>query len=88
MSIAKYTTTYDGHTYEVGEEIPDLGSMVATNVEGNIREYKGLSKDFDKLKQVSQSKKYDDLETNSSAYLVDTVEYYKYEKTSREWYKQ
>lgn len=86
--IAQSLTVYDGHTYKAGEEIPDLGSMVATSVEGNVRSYNGLAADFDKLKKASQTDKYKDLGTGSSAYLFDTVEYYKYEKTSRQWYKQ
>ena len=86
--IAQTITTYDGHTYKPGEEIPELGSMVATSVEGNIRSYNGLAADFPKLQAASQTDKYKDLGTGSSAYLFDTVEYYKYEKTSRTWYQQ
>lgn len=79
--IADKNTTYDGHYYKKGQEIPDLGSFVATSVEGNIRNYAGLSKDVGKLP------KYDDLETGSSATCIDTADIYKYEKTTKTWYK-
>lgn len=87
MSIATVNTSFDGHLYQVGEEIPDLGSMKATSVDGKIRNYEGLSKDFEKLKAASRLPKYDDLETGSSAFLFDVSEVHKYEKTTREWYK-
>lgn len=86
--IAETLTTYDGHDYKPGEEIPELGSMVATSIDGNIRSYKGLSKDFESLKAASKTDKYKDLGTDSSAYLIDTAQYYKYEATTREWYEQ
>ena len=79
--IANSTVGFDGHIYEKGEEIPDLGSFVATSVDGFIRNYEGLSKDVSKLP------KYDDLQTGSSAFCVDTGDLYKYEKTTKTWYK-
>lgn len=79
--IASNPTTYDGHFYQKGEEIPDLGSFVATSVNGQIRNYEGLSADVSKLP------KYDDLETGSSAFCVNTGDLYKYEKTTKTWYK-
>lgn len=71
----------DGRTYQAGEEVPDMGSLVATSVDGNIRNYEGLSIDFDKLP------KYDDLETGSSVSFTDTAELYKYDKSTKVWYK-
>lgn len=79
--IASGPTTYDGHFYQKGEEIPDLGSFVATTTSGQIRNYEGLSVDVAKLP------KYDDLGTGSSAFCVDTGDLYKYEKTTKTWYK-
>lgn len=76
-----YTTKQDGHTYHAGEEVPDMGSLVATSVSGNIRNYEGLSEDFDKLP------KYDDLGTGSTCLFSDTGYLYKYEATTKEWYK-
>lgn len=76
-----YTVTKDGHTYEAGQEIPDLGSFVATSVNGLIRNYEGLSTDVSKLP------KYDDLGTGSSAFCLDNGDFYKYESTTKKWYK-
>ena len=78
---AENLTYFDGHWYEPGEEIWDLGSFVATSVNGNIRKYEGLSKDISKLP------KYDDLQTGSSALCVDTGQLLKYEKTTKTWYE-
>lgn len=86
--IAQTITTYDGHTYKPGEEIPDLGSMVCTEVNGRIRSYSGLSSDFPKLEAASKTDKYKDLATDSDAYLIDTVEFYIYNASDRTWYKQ
>lgn len=87
MAIAESHTAFDGHYYNAGEKIPDLGSFVATSTDGKIRSYTGLSTDFGLLKLASLNEKYDDLETGSSALLVDTGEVYKYIKETRSWYK-
>lgn len=84
--IAETVTVYDGRTYQVGEEILDLGSIKAKSVDGGTRNYEGLSKDFDKLKAASKSPKYDDLETGSSILLIDASEVWKYVQETREWY--
>lgn len=76
-----YTVKKDGKFYKAGDEVPDLGSLVATSVEGKIRNYEGLSKDFNKLPT------YDDLATGSSAFLSDTGDVYKYEATTKTWNK-
>lgn len=69
---AESNTVYDGHSYKKGEEIPDLGSLVCTNSDGNIREYDGQYTDRYKLP------KYDDLGTGSSAFLSDNGNFYLY----------
>lgn len=78
---AQSNTVVDGQVYKKGEEIWDLGSFVATSINGNIRNYEGLSKDIGKLP------KYDDLGTGSSATCIDTVQIFKYEATSKTWYE-
>lgn len=78
--IANGPTTQDGQYYEKGQEIPDLGSWVATSVDGLVRNYQGLSADKEKLP------KYDNLQTGSSAFCVDTLEIGYYEKTTNTWY--
>ena len=86
MAVDK-KTVFDGQIYDVGEDLIDLGTWVCTSVERNadgklnIRSYEGLSADVSKLP------KYDDLGTGSSALCVDTGDYYKYEATTKTWYK-
>ena len=80
--IFDYTVKQDGQTYEPGQNVPDMGSVVCTSYSGKVRDYELLSKDLDKLP------KYDDLGTGSSAYVIDTAEFYKYESTTKMWYKQ
>lgn len=87
MAIATSYTAFDGHTYKPGEEIPSLGSFIATRVNGKIRHYQGLSKDFYLLKAASKTEKYNDLETGSTALLLDTSEKYRFETADNEWYK-
>lgn len=79
---AEQVTVYDGQTYQVGEEVPDLGSFECVGVEGNKRSYSGLSKDVDKLP------KYKNLGTNSSAMCLDTGDFYYYHAPTKTWYKQ
>ena len=76
------TEVIDGKLYHTGEEIWDLGSLVCTNVPlRGVRNYEGLSKDVDKLPH------YKDLSTGSSCLMLDTGDFYKYEKTTDKWYK-
>lgn len=73
---------FDGHVYNKGDELPDLGSLVGTSRgEQTCRSYKGLYQDKDKLPH------YDDLQTGSSALLVNGTElvYFFYEKTTDTW---
>lgn len=79
--IYNHKVMQDGHIYEPGEDVPDMGTLVCTSVDGKIRGYEGLSKDYDKLPR------YDDLETGSSVLFQDTSEVYKYEATTKMWSK-
>lgn len=79
MAVADKTVVIDGITYYKGQEIPDLGSWVATSTDGNIRCYEGLSSDVSKLPHY--------VGTGSSALCVDTGDFYKYEKSTDKWYK-
>lgn len=80
--IATQKTVYDGQTYEVGQEIWDLGSFECTSVEGNMRSYQGLSADVAKLP------KYDNLGTGSTAQCLDTGDFYSYHAPTKTWYEQ
>lgn len=79
---ATVVTVYDGQTYQVGEEIPDLGSFECVEVSGTRRSYVGLFTDIDKLP------KYDNLGTGSSAQCVDTGDFYYYHAPTKTWYQQ
>lgn len=81
MAIATGTVVVDGHTYRKNEEIPDLGSLICTSCDGNIRNYEGHYSDRNKLP------KYDDLGTGSSAFLSDNGNFklYKYYADSKTW---
>ena len=82
------TTIFDGQTYYPGDSLPDLGSWVCTDVtrndngELNIRNYEGLSADVNKLPKYETG-----LGTGSSALCLDNGDFYKYEKTTKTWYK-
>lgn len=74
------TEIIDGKLYKEGEEIWDLGSLTCTGTEpGGIRFYEGLAKDKGKLPHYVQ--------TGSSCLMLDTGDYYKYEKSTDTWYK-
>lgn len=85
MAKATAKTVYDGQTYEVGEEIPDLGSLECTDVVGNKRSYFGFQEDEDKLPT------YDNLGGGSDATLVDpsgtnATKILYYHTKSKAWY--
>lgn len=71
---------YDGQEYENKEQIPDMGSICCVSVNGNQREYRGLSEDFDKLP------KYENLATGSSCLFLDTGKYAEYMAYNKTWY--
>lgn len=74
------TSYVDGKYYKDGEEIWDLGSLTCVEPPlRGIRHYEGLSKDKDKLPHY--------VETGSSCLMVDTGDFYKYEKSTDTWYK-
>lgn len=80
MAKATVNTKIDGHTYRVGENLPDLGTINCMSVtNGNVRSYEGLSKDIAKLP------KYDDLGDGSSCLFRDTAQLFKYTKSTKTW---
>ena len=72
---------FDGHSYENSADIPDLGSLVCTSSESNIRNYEGHYSDRAKLP------KYNDLATGSSAFLSNSGSFvlYKYYADTKTW---
>lgn len=79
---AQELTLFDGHMYEKGATLPDIGSFNAVSVSGSVRNYEGLSKDVTKLP------KYQDLGNGSSAYCIDTAQLYKYDAENKIWIEQ
>lgn len=84
--IADRNIVVDGQHYEKGEEIWDLGSLIATEVNGNQRTYIGFLEDAKKLP------KYNDLASGSTAILIDpagTEEtiVLSYHSKTQTWYK-
>ena len=49
MAVADRTMVVDGQTYHKGDEIPDLGSLVCVDADGNRRSYEGKVADQSKL---------------------------------------
>ena len=79
MRRIENVTLVDGQRYKPGDEIWDLGSFVATSARGRKRNYEGLSKDVDKLPHY--------VDTGSSAFCLDTGDFYKYLRSTDIWYK-
>ena len=79
MKRIENVTLVDGQRYQPGDEIWDLGSFVATSAKGRKRNYEGLSKDVDKLPHY--------VDTGSSAFCLDTGDFYKYLRSTDIWYK-
>ena len=74
---------YDGQIYEDDEQVHDIGSFECVSRTGaNKREYQGFAIDVPKLP------KYDDLEAGSTAYCLDTGDYYIYHAKTKEWVLQ
>ena len=49
MAVADKVMVVDGQTYNPGDTLPDLGSLVCVDANGNIRDYEGLLTDVSKL---------------------------------------
>lgn len=73
----------DGQFYKDDEQAHDLGSFECVKREGvNKREYQGFSIDVRKLPR------YDDLESGSTAFCLDTGDYYIYHAKTKDWVLQ
>lgn len=68
----------DGQYYQKGDEVWNLGTWVATEINGSVRHYKGLAADVPKLPHYAG--------TGSTAECLDTGDVYKYEKKTDRWY--
>lgn len=77
--IAKTTVIIDGQQYAPGDVLPDLGSLIAVFVNGGQRHYEGTSADAEKLPLY--------VSDDSSCFMRDTGEYYKFDGEQKIWYK-
>ena len=80
--MEKRIIEHDGQYYNEGDTIWDLGSFECVSKEDtNQRNYEGLSTDISKLPT------YDNLEAGSTAFCLDTGDFYKYHAKTKTWYK-
>lgn len=81
MTESKNKIFQDGQIYKPGDTIPNLGSLVGTDMGNGQRKYEGKNLDANKLP------KYPDLATGSSASLTasDGLHVWKYEATAKKW---
>ncbi len=77
--VADKIIIQDGQTYKPGQEIPDMGSLIAIEVKGDIRSYIGLSKDEGKLPHYVGS--------GSSCMMLDTGDFYRFLESTDTWYR-
>lgn len=77
-TIATVRTKYNGKIYEVGETIPDMGSLVIVDREGDRVYFEGVSADEDKLPTT-------DIGTGSQVFFYDTGVVKKFEAKSATW---
>ena len=79
MAVAQNTVIIDDVEYKPGEQLPELGSIHRVFKDGGKRHYEGLAKDSDKLPLY--------VADNSSCFMTDTGEYYKFDESKKLWYK-
>ena len=71
MAQATYRQKINGKVYEVGDELPDYGSLVFIENENSVVYIEGKSADFSKLPTWVRA--------GSSAYMIDTRQVYKFD---------
>jgi hypothetical protein len=79
MAVAQNTVIIDDVEYKPGEQLPQLGSIHRVFKDGGKRHYEGLAKDSDKLPLY--------VADNSSCFMTDTGEYYKFDESKKLWYR-
>lgn len=79
MAVAQNTVIIDDVEYKPGEQLPELGSIHRVFKDGGKRHYEGLANDSDKLPLY--------VADNSSCFMTDTGEYYKFDESKKLWYK-
>ena len=80
MAQATYRQKINGKVYEVGDDLPEYGSLTFTSYEDGIVSIEGLSADVDKLPTWVRQ--------GSQAYMIDTERLYKFDETNKRWLEQ
>lgn len=79
--VADHKYVIDGKTFNVGDTLPELGSLIFTSGGyGQICQIEGNSADLSKLPT--------DVKQGSSAYFVDNGKVYKFDETNKQWVEQ
>lgn len=78
---ATYRQKIDGKIFNVGEDIPEMGSLkFVSGGHGQIAEIEGNIGDLSKLPT--------DVKQGSQAYFVDTQAVYKFDEANKQWVEQ
>lgn len=77
---ATYRQVINGHVYNVGDDLPDYGSLRFIENQNGVVQIQGLSEDFSKLPTW--------IKAGSSAYFLDTQEVYIFDEENTEWLAQ
>lgn len=81
MAQATYKQKIDGKVFNVGDDLPELGSLkFVSGGYGQIAEIEGNIADVSKLPT--------DVKQGSQAYFVDTQALYKFDETNKQWVEQ
>lgn len=81
MAQATYRQKINRKVFEVGDDLPELGSLRFVNGGyGEIAEIEGNSVDVSKLPT--------DVKQGSQAYFVDTQTFYKFDEENSQWVEQ
>lgn len=81
MAKATYRQVIDGKVFNVGDDLPEMGSLkFVAGGYGQQADLEGNS--------VDESKLPTDVKQGSQAYFLDTQEVYKFDEANNEWVKQ
>lgn len=81
MAKATYRQKIDGLVVNVGDDIPEMGSLrFVSGGHGEIAEIEGNVADVSKLPT--------DVKQGSQAYFVDTQAVYKFDEANEQWVEQ
>ena len=80
MAKATHRQVIDGQVYNVGDDLPEYGSLRFVALENGIATIEGNIADVGKLPTW--------VKQGSQAYFVDTQEVYKFDEANSQWVEQ